>query len=234
MTEPALLIPARDEHFAWLLGEAPAPDGLRTPPAGVDQPWLFEWLRRLLARGVPVWLIADAGEVVGACSFKGPPEPEGTVSLGWGIAPERRGRGYDIRAVAEMVAAAGRDPAIRRLVVVTAADAADSRGALAANGFTETGRVADPKAGELVLWRLELETRLVDATDAYFAWMLGEIASSPAALRLPPGGIDEPWVLEWARKPPAHRRAGELVDGGGRRGGRALRLQASAEPQGRG
>jgi len=40
---------------------------------------------------------------------------------------------------------------------------------------------------------------LVPAIDAHFAWMLGE-AIAPGDLRLPPGPVDEPWVLQWLRR----------------------------------
>ena len=39
----------------------------------------------------------------------------------------------------------------------------------------------------------------VPATDAHFAWMLGE-GAPPDDLRLPPGHVDEPWVLKWLRR----------------------------------
>ena len=40
---------------------------------------------------------------------------------------------------------------------------------------------------------------LVDATDAHFAWMLGEGASPHSNLRLPPDGVDAPGVLRLLR-----------------------------------
>jgi len=40
---------------------------------------------------------------------------------------------------------------------------------------------------------------LVEATDSHFTWMLGE-SPSPDRLGLPPGGIDEAWVLRWLRR----------------------------------
>ncbi len=40
---------------------------------------------------------------------------------------------------------------------------------------------------------------LVPATDAHFAWLLGE-TEPPEGLRLPPGGIDAPWVYKWLRR----------------------------------
>jgi RimJ/RimL family protein N-acetyltransferase len=39
---------------------------------------------------------------------------------------------------------------------------------------------------------------LIEATDAHFAWMLGA-GSPPAALRLPPGGVDTRFILEKLR-----------------------------------
>ena len=39
---------------------------------------------------------------------------------------------------------------------------------------------------------------LLEATDAHFAWLLGE-APPPAPLTLPPGGLDDRRVLEWLR-----------------------------------
>ena len=39
------LAPATDAHFAWLLGETAAPAGLGLPPGGIDEPWVYRWLR---------------------------------------------------------------------------------------------------------------------------------------------------------------------------------------------
>jgi len=41
---------------------------------------------------------------------------------------------------------------------------------------------------------------LLPATDAHFAWMLGEADPPDRALTLPPGGVDEAWVLRWLRR----------------------------------
>ena len=40
---------------------------------------------------------------------------------------------------------------------------------------------------------------LIEATDAHYAWMLGE-APEPERLALAPGGIDEGWVIRWLRR----------------------------------
>ena len=51
---------------------------------------------------------------------------------------------------------------------------------------------------------------LLAATDAHFAWMLGE-ADPPGPLRLPPGGVDEAWVLRWLRRNLAAGAASWLI-----------------------
>ncbi len=43
-----------------------------------------------------------------------------------------------------------------------------------------------------------MRVRLAPATDAVFAWLLGEPADPPP-LRAPPGGLEEGWVLRWLR-----------------------------------
>ena len=105
------LVPATDAHFAWLLNEADAPDGLRLPPAGIDEPAVYEWLRRTLPSlgGHGSWLMVANGEAVGLCSYKAPPDVQGDVEIGYGVAPERRRLGHATRAVALLVEAARRD-----------------------------------------------------------------------------------------------------------------------------
>jgi len=49
-------------------------------------------------------------------------------------------------------------------------------------------------------------TKLVPGTDALFAWMLGG-ARPPLSLKLPPGGVAEPAILELLRGAAARVRA---------------------------
>jgi len=93
------LIEATDAHFAWMLGEAPAPDGLILSPGGIDELWVYAWLRRNLAALGPAtsWLMTADGEVVGLCSFKTAPDADGFAEIGYGVAPERRRLGHATR-----------------------------------------------------------------------------------------------------------------------------------------
>lgn len=63
------------------------------------------------AAGAWSWLILDDDErIAGECGAKGPPDSEGRVEIGYGLAAGSRGRGLGTRAVAallEELAAAG-------------------------------------------------------------------------------------------------------------------------------
>ena len=152
------LVPARDPHFAWMLGEAEAPDGLTLPPGGLDTPPILRWLRRTLPKlgGYGSWLMVDAGEVVGACGYKWAPTPAGDVEVGYGVAPQRRARGYARLAGQLLLEAARADPRVRAITAETAVGKMASQRVLAGQGFFKVGRGHDDEEGEMILWRLEL------------------------------------------------------------------------------
>ena len=152
------LVPALDVHFAWMLGEAPAPDGLTLPPSGLDTPPILRWLRRTLPKlgGYGSWLMVDEGEVVGLGGYKWAPTPAGDVEIGYGVAPERRQRGYAGRASRLMLEAARADARVRALVAETAVGNLASQRVLAGAGFFKTGRGWDDEEGETIRWRLEV------------------------------------------------------------------------------
>ena len=153
------LVEVDDSDFAWLLHKEPQPrSGLRPPPGGVDEPVIVEHVRGIVARlraaGCSAgWMIVAADEVVGLCSYKRPPSPQGEVEIGYGIAASRRNRGYATRAVAAMLAHARRDPAVRVVVAGTVPDNAASQRVLERNGFKRVGECPDPDDGSMViLW----------------------------------------------------------------------------------
>ncbi len=152
------LVPATDAHFAWMLGEAEAPGGLRLPPGHVDDPVILKWLRRTLPKlgGYGSWLMVADGEVVGMCSYKWPPTEAGDVEIGYGVAPERRGLGYARAASQLLLEAARRDPRVRALIAETALGNIASQRVLAASGYFKTGRGHDDEEGETIRWRLDL------------------------------------------------------------------------------
>jgi RimJ/RimL family protein N-acetyltransferase len=153
------LVAAIDAHFAWLLDEAAAPVGLSRPDDGpIEPPMVLRWLRRQVAARTDagVWLMVEAGEVVGLCSHKTPPGSQGTVEIGYGVARTRRRRGHATAAVAELVRMASADARVNALTAETAAANLESQGALIRNGFLRVDERADPGDGLMLLWRRPL------------------------------------------------------------------------------
>jgi RimJ/RimL family protein N-acetyltransferase len=90
------------------------------------------------------------------CSYKVPPNAEGVVEIGYGVAPERRRLGHATRAVTLLVGAARSDPRVRALIAETALANLPSQRVLQANGFVQTGHGMDDDEGETIVWRLPL------------------------------------------------------------------------------
>lgn len=157
--EQIRLVEAFDVHFAWMLGEIPAPSpDLRLPLGGVDSPGVLRLLRDMTSRMRQAgcrgsWLIVAGNEVVGLCSYKQPPSIEGKVEIGYGIAAGKRDRGYASRAVRAMLDHARRDGTISVVVAATAAANIVSQRVLERNGFSRTGVSYDPDDGELIWWQ---------------------------------------------------------------------------------
>lgn len=152
-----MLILARDEHFAWLLGEAPPPEPLREAPGGVEQRRILRWLRavsaRLGAAGLlGSWLIVEEDEVVGLCGFKGPPDGAGSAEIGYGIAATRRRYGHATEAVRLLCEEVGRSGGVTALRAETAINNPPSQRVLEHNGFLQVGARHDPEDGDLILW----------------------------------------------------------------------------------
>ena len=153
------LLPATDAHYAWMLGEREAPEGLRLPPGGIDTPPILHWLRRTLPKlgGIGMWLMVADGEVVGTCGYKWPPTSRGDVEIGYGVAASRRGLGYARDASRLVIEASRLDPRVRARIAETAVgNSESSQRVLVANGFFKTGRGHDDEEGETIRWRLEL------------------------------------------------------------------------------
>ncbi len=158
------LVEATDVDFAAMLrGDAVLRSGLIVPPGGVDEPFVLEHVRgiaaTLHAQGYTGghWMVTADGEVVGLCGFKHVPSPAGEVEIGYGIAASRRRRGHATAAVAALLDAARRDPAVRAVMAQTAVANVASQRALEKNGFARIGTSHDPEDGELIVWRIALD-----------------------------------------------------------------------------
>lgn len=161
------LVPATLTHLrADLAGRDALSRALR---AHVSDEWPPELYDEAATRWSLDWLIAHphgagwnfyyliaaapAPVLVGLAGFKGFPDEEGTVEIGYSILPERRRRGYASEAVRALVAFAFADDRVRRVVAETLPDMSPSIGVLEKCGFTFTGAGAEEGAIRFVLAR---------------------------------------------------------------------------------
>ena len=98
------------------------------------------------------WLMIEDGEAVGLCSIKAV-DPDGSIDIGYGVAPTRRKRGAATRAVADVVTWARTDPRVRHLTAETMPESGASPRILLANGFAQVGERIDVEDGRVWCWR---------------------------------------------------------------------------------
>jgi len=112
--------------------------------AGVDPKW-----------GSHLFIQPDDRAVIGMGGYKGPPS-DGTVEIGYGIAPDYRGAGYASEAARQLIERA-RATGVTTVLAHTLAEPNASTRVLGRLGFTKTETIEDPEDGPI--WRWELPIR---------------------------------------------------------------------------
>ncbi len=114
-----------------------------------------DWQRQLFAThpgepGFAGWYIVGAGELVGTCGFKGPPDTTGEVEIGYSVIEPRRRRGYASGAVSLLVRRAFADPRVASVAAETLPAGLSSQAVLTRNGFALLGSRLDAEDGEVL------------------------------------------------------------------------------------
>ena len=134
------------------LGRLPAGAGsaraTRSPPI----PRSARWGPRLFVVDAPRTLVGWGG-------FKGPPDSDGAVEIGYAIAPAWEGRGVATAAAGALVAEAWATPEVRAVQAHTLSDpgGAASVRVLEKLGFARDGENLDGDVG--IVWRFRLDRR---------------------------------------------------------------------------
>ncbi len=89
--------------------------------------------------------------IIGNIGFKGRPDPDGTVEIGYAMRPTFQGRGYATEAVHGLVTWAFSQPGVRRVAAETFPDLTPSIRVLEKNGFHPAGPGSEPGAIRFVL-----------------------------------------------------------------------------------
>ena len=109
-------------------------------------PGAARWGTRLFVAGDPPALVGWGG-------FKGPPS-DGTVELGYAIAPAQQGRGLATAAVRALLREAFADPSVHAVIAHTLAEPGPSPRVLEKAGFTVDGEVTDDQGR--ATWRFRI------------------------------------------------------------------------------
>jgi len=87
------------------------------------------------------WLICDDdGRIAGECGTKTAPDEDGAVEIGYGLAPQSRGRGLGTGALNLLLGELTANPAVRRIEARVHVGNEASARMLARAGFTEQDR----------------------------------------------------------------------------------------------
>lgn len=155
------LVPASVESIrAALAGRAALESALGAvvpetwPPEFLDRPALEFVDERLRAHPAeaPWWmhfilLKPDAMEprtLIGSGGYAGPPTPEGSVEIGYGIVADRQRRGYAAEAAQGLIERAFATPGVTHVLAHTLPSLAGSIGVLARCGFRPVGDGVEP------------------------------------------------------------------------------------------
>jgi len=148
-----LLLQSHDDILAMVEGMSPevraqiSADWLRLLEASTEpSPWIhgFRMVRK------------DNGDVIGNCSFKGPPK-DGMVEIAYGVSPEVEGKGYATEAARALTDFARASTEVRIIRAHTLPTGAASQRVLEKCGYINVGEVIDPDDG--LVWRFEWAPR---------------------------------------------------------------------------
>jgi RimJ/RimL family protein N-acetyltransferase len=124
-------------------------------------PESLQYWRDLLAADPSVsgwcnWLFVHRRDrtLAGDGGFKGPPASDGSVEIGYALAPGYRGRGLATEAARALTAWALGHPEVTAVRAETLVDGYASMRVLAKVGMTRIGTRDDPEDGTLIQWAM--------------------------------------------------------------------------------
>lgn len=148
-----LVLQTPDEVLAWLETLPPDQQAMVSPAwvAAVratqpGDPWRLSWQVQERVSGAQV----------GGIAFKGLPDSDGMVEVGYGIEPEFQGRGYATEATLALVQFASESGQVRVVRAHTLSDHRASLRVLEKCGFQFVGDVLDPEDGPVVRWEFPI------------------------------------------------------------------------------
>ncbi|WP_139005578.1 GNAT family N-acetyltransferase [Arthrobacter crystallopoietes] len=132
--------------------------GVSIPAGWPEYHWVIEFTLEVLLKQpdqaewrMYYFLDPELGSLIGSGGYKGPPK-DGTVEIGYEIAPGFRGQGYATAAVRQLVERAFNTVEVAVVEARTLPRANDSGAVLTKAGFACQGIVPDDQTGQAWLW----------------------------------------------------------------------------------
>ena len=155
---PLTLIATSAADYAGLTAGA-VWNGSVVPPGGLEPADTLKMLAELAgqlqrAQGWGTWVGVCDGEIVVSIAVKSP-LAAGIVDIGYGVAPNRRGRGHATAAVLALLPILRLMGALRVTASAAVSNPASGR-VLTKAGFIMLGHSIDPEDGPLTDWGLKL------------------------------------------------------------------------------
>ena len=119
-----------------------------------SDPSALEWGYRLFVHTKDSALIGEGG-------YKGAPDKEGMVEIGYAIVPEYRRRGFASEAARGLASHAFSHPEVNLVQAHTLKDGTASIGVLKKLGMKYAGTAHDPEEGEVLRWVMERKDFLI-------------------------------------------------------------------------
>ncbi len=150
-----LVLQSTEEVLAWV-------DSLDAATRAEISP---DWLARIHTSTSPdpwthgfAMMYRASGTKIGSCAYKGPPDADETVEIGYGVDPEYQGRGFATEATKALVEHAMSSDQVRVVRAHTRLEGKASMRVLEKSGFKCFGEVVDPEDGLVLRWEIEKET----------------------------------------------------------------------------
>lgn len=166
-TERLILVPAQEVHLRAALVSldelAQYLEAAVHPELTMfgTEPWAYA-LNQMLSRpeetGWWTWfpVLKEEGMVIGTCGYKGYPDKQGWVEIGYEIAPPYRRRGLATECASALVERVRQMDAIRGVRAHTLAEENASVAILRGLGFSRSGEFIDPDDGPVWSWALNI------------------------------------------------------------------------------
>jgi RimJ/RimL family protein N-acetyltransferase len=164
-TANLLLIPCQLAHVEAIMRDKKelarmlnltVPDNWLTFPESMH--YVYEHLKAdpsALNWGFRLFVHARDRVLIGEGGFKGKPDEEGVVEIGYALVPEYRGRGLAAEAARGLASYAFSNPEVKIVQAHTLKDGTASINVLKKLGMSFVGTADDPDEGEVLRWRVE-------------------------------------------------------------------------------